>query len=118
MAAAIGFGGGKLTAPMPGKVVAVMAFAFAASAAAWIAGFSPSDLLVADVSPTAKEALSFNDRFAQGPATPSVDISARLLVQSWSSELELKLQQAKSRLANKLQSQKLALEEPPPGRGH
>jgi hypothetical protein len=99
---------------LPGKVVAVMAFAFAASAAAWIAGFSPSDLLVADVSPAAKEALTFNDRFAQGPATPSVDISARLLVQSWSSELELKLQQAKSRLANKLQSQKLALEEPQP----
>jgi hypothetical protein len=99
---------------LPGKVAAVMAFAFAASAAAWIAGFSPSALLVADVSPTAKEVLTFNDRFAQGPTTPSVDISARLLVQSWSSELELKLQQAKSRLANKLQSQKLALEEPPP----
>ena len=99
---------------LPGKVLAAMAFAFAASAAAWIAGFDPSALLVADVSPTAKEVLTFNDRFAQGPATPSVDISARLLVQSWSSELELKLQQAKSRLANKLQSQKLALEEPPP----
>jgi hypothetical protein len=97
---------------LPGKVAAVMAFAFAAWAAAWIAGFSPSALLVADVSPTAKEVLTFNDRFAQGPTTPSVDISARLLVQSWSSELELKLQQAKSRLANKLQSQKLALEEP------
>jgi hypothetical protein len=100
---------------LPGKVLAAMAFAFAASAAAWIAGFNPSALLVADVSPTAKEVLTFNDRFSQGAiTTPSVDISARLLVQSWSSELELKLQQAKSRLANKLQSQKLALEEPSP----
>ena len=100
---------------LPGKVAAAMAFAFAAAAAAWIAGFSPSALLVADVSPTAKEVLTFNDRFSQGAiAKPSVDISARLLVQSWSSEFELKLQQAKGRLANKLQSQKLALEEPPP----
>jgi hypothetical protein len=98
---------------LPGKVAAAMAFAFAAAAAAWVAGFSPSAWLVADVSPTAQEVLTFNDRFSQGPRTPSVDISARLLVQSWSSELDLKLQQAKSRLANKLQSQKLALEEVP-----
>ena len=96
---------------LPGKVAAAMAFAFAAAAAAWIAGFDPSVLLVAGVSPTAKESLTFSDRFSQGPTAPSAEFSARLLVQSWSSELELKLQQAKSRLANKLQSQKLALEE-------
>ena len=98
---------------LPGKVAAVVAFAFAALSAAWVAGFDPSALLVADASPTAKDVLTFNDRFSQGPTAPSADFSARLLVQSWSSELELKLQQAKSRLANKLQSQKLVLEEAP-----
>ena len=98
----------------PGKLGAVVAFAVASAAAAWIAGFDPTTLLVANVSPTAKDVLTFNDRFAQGDGTaPSADMSARLLVQSWSSELELKLQQAKGRLANQLQSQKLALGEAP-----
>ena len=96
---------------VPGKVAAVVAFAFAAAAAAWIAGLAPTAWLGANVPPAAKEGLTFNDRFSQGPTAPSADFSARLLVESWSSELELKLQQAKSRLASKLQSQKLALEE-------
>ena len=82
------------------------------AAAAWLAGFNPTAWVVADAAPTANDTSTFDDRFLPGSA-PSADVSARLLVQSWSSEIEIKLQQAKSRLANKLQSQKLALEEPP-----
>ena len=88
----------------PGRVAwAVTAFAFASAAAAWFAGVNPTAWVVADAAPTAKAVLTFNDRFA----APSADASARLLVQSWSSEIELKLQQAKSRLAQRLQSEKL-----------
>jgi Protein of unknown function (DUF2778) len=85
---------------------AVTAFAVASTAAAWFAGFNPTAWVVADAAPTATAVLTFNDRFAPG-AAPSVDASARQLVQYWSSEIELKLQQAKSRLAQKLQSEKL-----------
>jgi Tlde1 domain len=85
---------------------AVTVFAVASAAAAWFAGFNPTAWVVADAAPTANAVLTFNDRFAPG-AGPSVDASARLLVQSWSSEIELKLQQAKSQLAQKLQSEKL-----------
>jgi Protein of unknown function (DUF2778) len=85
---------------------AVTAFAVASAAAAWFAGFNPTAWVVADAAPTATAVLTFNDRFAPG-AAPSVDASARQLVQYWSSEIELKLQQAKSRLAQKLQSEKL-----------
>jgi hypothetical protein len=104
---------------MPGKVArrgkvaraskvawAVTAFAVASTAAAWFAGFNPTAWVVADAAPTATAVLTFNDRFAPG-AGPLVDASARQLVQYWSSEIELKLQQAKSRLAQKLQSEKL-----------
>jgi hypothetical protein len=98
---------------LPGKVAraskvawAVTAFAVASAAAAWFAGFNPTAWVVADAAPTATAVLTFNDRFAPG-AAPSVDASARQLVQYWSSEIELKLQQAKSRLAQKLQSEKL-----------
>jgi hypothetical protein len=91
---------------LPGKVVcAVTTFAIAAAAATWCAGFDPTAWVVADAAPTASDVLTFNDRFVPGPAARSVDASARLLVQSWSSEIELKMQQAKSRLAQKLQSQ-------------
>jgi hypothetical protein len=78
-------------------------FAVASAAAAWLAGVDPTAWVMANAAPTAGDVLTFNDRFV----SPSADASARLLVQSWSSEVELKLQQAKSRLAQKLQSELL-----------
>ena len=109
--------GGVSSSPgmsMPGKVVLyIIAFAAASASAALIAGFDPRAWLVADVAPAAKDVLTFNDRFLPGATAPSADSSARLLVQSWSSELELKLRQAKNRLAEKLQSQKVAFADAP-----
>jgi hypothetical protein len=80
--------------------------------AAWVIGFDSVSLVEAAVSPTSNDStktndLTFNDRFLPGSVAPPANFSARLLVQSWSSELELKLQQAKSRLAQKLQSQEV-----------
>jgi Protein of unknown function (DUF2778) len=82
---------------------AAVTCAIAAAAAAWLAGVDPTAWVLADAAPTAGNVLSFNDRFV----SPSADASARLLVQSWSSDVELKLQQAKNRLAQRLQSELL-----------
>jgi hypothetical protein len=79
-----------------------VAFAIASGAAAWVTGFNPSTMVLASVSP-ASDSLSFDDRFQPIP-TRSVNLSPRRLVQSWSSGLELKLQQARSELAQKLLS--------------
>jgi len=94
----------------------IIALAVALGAAAWIAGFSPSSMVMASV-PPANDSLNFDDRFEAVPAQTAVNLSPRRLVQSWSSELELKLQHAKSELAEKLQSpevQTAAVEEPKP----
>jgi hypothetical protein len=53
--------------------------------------------------PPANGALSFDERFQAIP-TRSVNLSPRRLVESWSSGLELKLQQARSELALRLQT--------------
>ena len=79
-----------------------VAFAIASGAAAWFAGFNPSNMVMASV-PPANGALSFDERFQPIP-TRSVDLSPRRLVESWSSGLELKLQQARSELALRLQT--------------
>jgi len=89
-----------------GKIASIVAIvAVASGAAAWVAGFDPVALVRGAVSPKTSDALTFEDRFLPGSVAPPANFSARLLVQSWSSELELKIQQAKSRLAQKLQSQ-------------
>jgi hypothetical protein len=93
---------GKVAWPVKAAWAAVT-FAIASAAAAWLAGVDPTAWVLADAAPTAGNVLSFNERFV----SPSADASARLLVQSWSSEVELKLQQAKNRLAQKLQSELL-----------
>jgi hypothetical protein len=80
----------------------VAAFAIASGAAAWIAGFNPSNMVMASI-PPANGALSFDERFQPIP-TRSVNLSPRRLVESWSSGLELKLQQARSELALRLQT--------------
>jgi Protein of unknown function (DUF2778) len=94
----------------------VVAFVVASGAAAWMAGFNPSTMVMASV-PPASDSLSFDDRFQPIPTRAPVNLSPRNLVKSWSSELELKLQHARTELAQKLQSpdmQTAALEEPKP----
>jgi hypothetical protein len=93
----------------------VAALVLASGAAAWIAGFNPSSIVLASV-PPANGALNFDDRFQPIPTRATVNLSPRRLVESWSSGLELKLQQAKSQLAQKLQSdmQTAAVDEPKP----
>jgi hypothetical protein len=93
----------------------VVVFAIASGAAAWMAGFNPANMVMASV-PPAKDALSFDERFQPIP-TRSVSLSPRRLVESWSSGLELKLQQARSELALRLQNadmQTATTEEPRP----
>jgi len=92
------------------------AFVLASGAAAWVSGFNPSTMVLASV-PPAGDSLNFDDRFQPIPTRAPVNLSPRSLVQSWSSELELKLQHAKTELAQKLQSpdiQTAAIEEPKP----
>jgi hypothetical protein len=81
----------------------VVAFAVASGAAAWIAGFNPSTMVLASV-PPASDSLNFDDRFQPIPTRAPVNLSSRSLVKSWTAELELKLQHAKTELAQKLQS--------------
>ncbi len=93
-----------------GKIASVIAtLAVVSGTAAWMSGFDPFALVRSPVSQTTEDSLTFDDRFLPGSAAPKANFSPRLLVQSWSSELELKLQQAKSRLAHKLQSQEVQI---------
>lgn len=78
----------------------LFALAVASGAAAWAVGFNPASVVLASV-PPANDALNFDDRYQPIP-TRAVNLSPRVLVQSWSSGLELKLRQAKSELAQKL----------------
>jgi hypothetical protein len=85
-----------------GKVAPlVAAFAVASAAAAWVAGFNPASMVMASM-PPAGDSLNFDDRFQPIPTRAPVNLSRRSLVQSWSSELELKLQHARTELAQKL----------------
>jgi Protein of unknown function (DUF2778) len=91
-----------------GRITSIVgALAVASGLAIWATGFDPVALARGTVSPETNDALTFDDRFLPGSVAPPEKFSARLLVQSWSSELELKLQQAKTRLAQKLQSQEV-----------
>jgi hypothetical protein len=106
-------GPGILSIGKIGPLVAV--FAIASGAAAWMAGFNPANMVMASV-PPAKDSLSFDERFQPIP-TRSVSLSPRRLVESWSSGLELKLQQARSELALRLQNADMQIattEEPRP----
>jgi len=93
-----------------GKIALIVAtLAVVSGAAAWMAGFAPVAVVQGAVSPKTDDALTFDDRFLPDSVAPKANFSPRLLVQSWSSELELKLEQAKSRLAHKLQSQEVKI---------
>jgi hypothetical protein len=62
---------------------------------------------IARVTASADES-TFDERYLPVSTAPPTHMSPRLLVHAWSSELELKLNQAKSRLALKLQAQDTA----------
>jgi hypothetical protein len=103
-----------------GTIALVIAvFALASGAAAWIGDFDPVSWFSDSASPKDISTSSFDDRFSVGsaPNLLSMDIPPRSLVRSLPSELEIKFQQAKGRLAQKLQSQdwRIApIEEPTP----
>ena len=97
---------------------AIAAFALASGVAAWIGDFDPIPWLSGSVFPKDTNTLSFSDRFSVGaaPGLFSADIS-RSFVRSLPLELEIKFQEAKGRLAQKLQSQNSAvalIEQPKP----
>jgi hypothetical protein len=96
-----------------GKIASIVAALVVVSGTtAWVTDFDSLALVRGAVSPasndltelTKTDDLTFDDRFLPGSVAPSGNFSARLLVQSWSSELQRKLREAKSRLAQKLQS--------------
>jgi hypothetical protein len=82
------------------------AFALASGSAAWLADFDSVSLLSRPAFLKDASRLSFDDRFplASTAALPSKEISARPLAQSVLGELDIKLQEAKGRLAQKLQA--------------
>ena len=97
--------------------LAIAAFALASGVPAWIGDFGPAAWISDYAFPKDIGRSSFDDRFsvASAPDLFSRGIPPRLLVRSLSSELEIKFQQAKGRLAEKLKSQdtRVALFEEP-----
>jgi hypothetical protein len=89
-----------------GKFAWVVAmFSLASGTAAWITDFDPIVSISAPASSTDDDAASFNARFLQGSAPyPSSNFMAPQSLIQVPSELEIKLEQAKGRLAQKLQS--------------
>jgi Protein of unknown function (DUF2778) len=87
--------------------VALVFVALASAAAAWIGDSRPLAWVLDSASPNDINASSFDDRFsvALAPNLLSTGIPPRSLVRSLPLELEIKFQQAKSRLAQKLRSQ-------------
>src|SRR3984893_11610628 len=97
-------------------LVALVIVALASGVAAWTT--DPVTWVLASVSSNDSNASSFDARFVSGAASslPSMDLS-RPVVQSLPSELEIKFEQAKARLALKLLSQDrrvARVEEPAP----
>jgi Protein of unknown function (DUF2778) len=84
----------------------IAAFALASGVAAWIGDLDPVAWVANAAAPKDIAESSFDDRFSVASASgSSTSIPPHLLVRSLSSELEIKFQQAKGRLAQKLQSQ-------------
>src|ERR1700743_3248815 len=87
-----------------GKVAQIVALiGIASGSALWIMDFNPR-AFVARVMASVDQP-TFDERFQSVATVPPTHMSPRVLVQAWSSELELKLNQAKGRLAQKLQAQ-------------
>jgi Tlde1 domain len=96
-------------------LLAIAAFALVSGVAAWIGDLDPVAWVANSAAPK-DIAASFDDRFSVASAHDlSTGIPSHLLVRSLSSELETKFQQAKGRLAQKLQSQdwRVAVSEQP-----
>lgn len=95
------------------------ALALASGAAVWTEDFDPVTPVSGAASPKDINTSSFDDRFLVGsaPRLLSTDSPPRTLLRSLPSELEIKFQQAKDRLARKLQPQgwrAAIIEEPKP----
>jgi Protein of unknown function (DUF2778) len=92
-------------------------FTLAFSVALWTEDFDPVTSVSAATSPTDINTTSFDDRFSAGSAPGLFATDSRLfsLIRSLPSKLDIEFQQAKVRLAQKLQSQdsRLALLEEP-----
>jgi hypothetical protein len=88
-----------------GRVIA--AFALASGIAAWIAGFNPAVWISDPASSKQSDTSGFDARFvvASAPNSFSIEFPSRPLVQSMPSGLEMKVEQAKGLLAQKLRSQ-------------
>ncbi len=103
--------------PSSGAITAVLAaFALASGAAAWLAGFDPAAALSYPAFLKDTPAPSFDDRFSVDSFDDRFSINStrnllssgippRPLARSMLGELEVKLQEANGRLAQKLQSQ-------------
>ena len=86
--------------------VVLAAFALASGSAAWLADFDPVSLLSRPAFLKDTSRLPFEDRFSLDSTGGflSKDVSPRLLAQSVLRELDIKLQEAKGRLAQKLRA--------------
>jgi hypothetical protein len=85
----------------------IAALALASGVAGWIGDFDPLAWVSASASPKDIGTSSFDDRFAvsSAPDMFSTGVPPRLLVRSLPPELEIKFEQAKGRLAEKLRTQ-------------
>jgi hypothetical protein len=85
----------------------IAALALASGVAGWIGDFDPVTWVSASASSKDIGTSSFDDRFAvaSAPDMFSTGVPPRLLVRSLPSELEIKFEQAKGRLAEKLRTQ-------------
>src|SRR6266851_2992037 len=105
--------------PSSGAITAMLAAFALASGAAWLAGFDPVASLSYPAFLKDTPTPSFDDRFSVNSTHNLLyrDIPPRPLTRFMLGELEIKLQEAKGRLAQKLQSEdwKAALiDEPTP----
>jgi Protein of unknown function (DUF2778) len=91
---------------LSGAIVSMLAAFMVAAAAAWITDFAPLSLLSRPAFPKDTSRLSFDDRFSIDSTVGLTvkGIPPRSLDQSVLRDLEIKLQEAKGRLAQKLQS--------------
>ena len=72
-----------------GKIVQIVAsIAVASGAMLWITDFNPRGFAARLIAPAHE--LTFNERYLPVSTAPATHLSPRLLVQAWSSELELK----------------------------
>jgi hypothetical protein len=97
--------------------LSIAALALASGVAGWIGDFDPVAWVSASASPRDIGPSSFDDRFAVASTHDmfSTGVTPRLLVRSLPPELEIKFEQAKGRLAEKLRTQdwRVALLEEP-----